>query len=191
MADALDKQAGLSASENATQREQILLGEVSAALKNKETIDTLVDEAPKVKKTRFKMLSGPVSWGYAEQERGKEAEAERVSAAAAAAPTTTEPIAPAAAPVGESEVGMRRRPRRAKMVSSPAVGGADLWGEDVQAQAAAARGAPPPPVQYDMNSGIRYGVARRQKMKSDLSVIAESTPTIEERLDGLVRHRID
>jgi len=190
LADALDKQAGLSASETATKREQILLGEVSAALKNKETIDTLVDEAPKAKKTRFKMLSGPVSWGYAEQEREKAAEAERIIADAGVQ-TTTAPIAPAAAPVGESEEGIRRRPRRAKMVSSPAVGGADLWGEDLQAQAAAARSAPPPPVQYDMNSGIRYGVTRRQKMKSDLSVIAESTPTIEERLDGLVRQRID
>ena len=51
--------------------------------------------------------------------------------------------------------------------------------------------APSPPVQYDLKSGIRYGVVRRQRMKSDLGAISEATPLIEERLDGIVRHTLD
>jgi len=50
--------------------------------------------------------------------------------------------------------------------------------------------APTPPVQYDLQSGIRYGVAKRQRMASDLGAIAENTPLIEERLGGIVRHTL-
>ena len=50
--------------------------------------------------------------------------------------------------------------------------------------------APTPPVQYDLQSGIRYGVAKRQRMASDLGAIAENTPLIEERLGGIVRHSL-
>ena len=194
MADALEKHSELTESEKARAREKNILGQVSAALKQKETIDTLVDEAPTVNKRRFKMLSGPISWGEAEKERKKEAEAEEISGPSGP-PDVTEPVAagaaPPIAPIARPEEGLRRRPRRAKMVSSPAVGGADLWGEDTKVQNAAIAGAPSPPVQYDLQSGMRYGVARRQRMPSDLGAIAENAPTIEERLGGIVRHSID
>lgn len=151
--------------------------EITCALKNKETIDTLVDETPKhIREPRSRMHSGPVTFEEAEKKEE----------------VILEPLSPLdeARPSVEPEGGLRRRPRRMRTVSTPITGGADLWQTDSQAQQAANQGAPSPPVQYDVQSGIRYGVNRRQKMPSDLGVIAENTPRIEERLGGYVRHSL-
>lgn len=181
MADALQKQQG-----------DDLAREAKKALKNKETIDTLVDEMPTLRKVRQKMLSGPISFFQSEKEIMKKAEEVEER--------TTEPAQAELQDVSGAEVrpevrpevreGLRRRPRRMKMVSSPSVGGSDMWQEDRVAQEAAFSEAAPV-VQYDMQAGtLRYG-SRRQRMKSDLGVIAENTPAIEERLSGFVRHNID
>jgi len=183
MADALNKH---SDKHSESTRDKLIVGEATTALKNKETIDTLVDETPTVRAKRSKMLSGPVSFQDAEKKTKKEREAE-------AEGVTVTPLelleesSPATQSVGQ---GLRRRSRRARTVSSPAVGGVDLWREDSRAQDAAVAGAPMPPVQYDLQSGIRYGVSRRQRMPSDLGAIAENVPTIEERLGGIVRHSL-
>mmetsp|Transcript_20589 Transcript_20589/g.31391 ORF Transcript_20589/g.31391 Transcript_20589/m.31391 type:complete len:879 (+) Transcript_20589:134-2770(+) len=174
MADALQKKQG-----------DDLAREAAEALKNKETIDTLVDEMPTLRnKVRQKMLSGPISFFQAEKERMKKTEEveERT-------PEPTQTELPDVSGPGVRE-GLRRRPRRTKMVSSPSVGGVDMWQEDTVAQEAAFSGAAPV-VQYDLQAGtLRYG-GRRQRMKSDLGAIAENAPAIEERLSGLVRHTID
>lgn len=173
MVDALQKQQG-----------DDLAREAAEALKNKETIDTLVDEMPTLRRVRQKMLSGPISFFQAEKDRIKKTEEVEERA--------TQPTRTELPDVSGTEVreGLRRRPRRTKMVSSPAVGGSDMWQEDIVAQEAAFSGAAPV-VQYDLQAGtMRYG-ARRQRMKSDLGAIAENAPAIEERLSGLVRHTID
>ena len=63
MADALQKQQG-----------DDLAREAKKALKNKETIDTLVDEMPTLRRVRQKMLSGPISFFQSEKEITKKAE---------------------------------------------------------------------------------------------------------------------
>lgn len=187
MADALNKH-----SESA--RDVMIVGEATAALKNKETIDTLVDEKPSVRITkRSKMLSGPVSFQDAERERQADAESEAEEKVSA---TPLKPLEEGVSSefqtMGQQQSeGLRRRPRRVRTVSSPAVGGLDLWKEDSKAQDAAIAGAPSPPVQYDLQSGMRYGMGRRQRVASDLGVIVENTPTIEERLGGIVRHPLN
>lgn len=152
-----------------------LAREAAESLKNKETIDTLVDDMPTFKKARQRMLSGPLSFLQHEKEVKKKAEEIEETI-----PEST----------GGRE-GLRRRPRRTRMVSSPATAaGMDMWQEDVVAQEASIAGATPV-VQYQMEAGtMRYG-ARRQRMKSDLGAIAENAPAIEERLSGVVRHTID
>lgn len=204
LADALDKHS------ESARDEQIII-QATTALKNKETIDTLVDEKPTVPRRRTKVLSGPVTFEDADKEFRREIADE-------AGEITTEPlkpledVGPVTPPVSHAEIGLRRRPRRVRTVSSPAVGGLDLWQvrtslsrstfatvfflsncyvpllppiklrrprkEDSRAQAAALAGAPSPPVQYDLQSGMRYGVARRQRMPSDLGVIAENAPSV-------------
>lgn len=174
LADALQKQQG-----------DDVAREAAEALKNKETIDTLVDEVPTFRRVRQKMLSGPISFFQAEKDRTRKTEEVEEG--------TTEPAQAEVSDVvtgTEVREGLRRRPRRTKMVSSPAVGGSDMWQEDRVAQAAAVSGAAPV-VRYDLQAGtMRYG-ARRQRMKSDLGAIAENAPAIEERLNGIVRHTID
>ena len=188
MADVVSKHYSESA---AASRDAALVGEVAKALENKETIDRLVDEKPHVRTQRTKTKSEGISFRDAEKlgELDVEPEAQDV---------IVEPLRPLDEPAdAQSEmqqregVGLRRRSRRTKTVSSPAVGGVDLWSRDSKAQAAAKKGAPSPPVQYDLQSGIRYGVAKRQRMPSDLGAIAENTPTIEERLGGIVRYSLD
>lgn len=156
-----------------------LAREAAEALKKKEDIDTLVDDVPIMRKVRQKMLSsGPLSFFQVEKERERAAEEVEMQ--------TPEPL-PEVSGTGANE-GLRRR--RTKMVSSPTVGGLDMWQEDTVAQEAALIGAAPV-VQYDMNAGtMRYG-GRRQRMKSDLGAIAENAPAIEERLSGFVRHSLD
>jgi len=168
--------------------EAMIIGEATTALKNKETIDTLVDETPSVR-PRSKRLSGPISFAYAEKETKKETESE-ADGVIDEPLQPLEEIVPVTRPIRQYSTGIRRRPRRKKTVSSPAVGGLDLWREDSKAQDAAMAGAPTSPLQNDLQSGIRYGVARRQRMPSDLGAIAENTPLIEERLGGIVRHAI-
>jgi len=184
LADALSKH-----SERDSAVDAMITGEASAALKNKETIDTLVDETPTVRAKRAKMLSGPVSFADAEKEMKKETEAEAEGDIGKPLGPLDE-VAPVTQPIRQLDEGLRRRPRRVRTVSSPAVGGRDLWMEDSKAQDAAMAAAPTPPVQYDLQSGIRYGVAKRQRMASDLGAIAENTPLIEERLGGIVRHTL-
>jgi Kef-type K+ transport system membrane component KefB len=163
-----------------------LAREAAEALKNKETIDTLVDDTPRYRKVRQKMLSNPISFFQAEKDRNKATE--RTENIEQHTPEPTE--LPEVSGTGASE-GLRRRPRpRSKMVSSPTVGGSDMWQEDTVAQEAAFSGAAPV-VQYDMQAGtMRYG-GRRQRMKSDLGAIAENAPAIEERLSGFVRQALD
>ena len=155
-----------------------LAREAAEALKNKETIDTLVDETPRLRKIRQRMLSGPVSFFQDENERKKKTE------------ETPEPMElPEVSDTGATE-GLRRRRRRTRMVSSPAVGGVNMWQEDTVAQEAAISGAAPVTT-FDVQAGaMRYG-GRRQRMKSDLGAIAENAPVIEERLVGLVRRPLD
>ncbi len=172
MADALQKQQG-----------DDLAREAKKALRNKETIDTLVDEMPTLRKVRQKMLSGPISFFQSEKEIAKKAE--RVEE------ITTEPTQVKVQDLSGAEAreGLRRRPRRMKMVSSPFVGGSDMWQEDQVAQEAAASDAAPV-VRVNLQAGtLRYGGCR-QRMQSDLGAIAEA-PAIEERLGGFVRHSID
>jgi hypothetical protein len=57
--------------------------------------------------------------------------------------------------------------------------------EDKKAQDAALTGAPVMPVAYNLD--VPRHTARRHRAPSDLGIIAENTPTIEERLGGLVR----
>lgn len=161
-----------------------LAREAAESLKNKETIDTLVDDMPTFKKARQRMLSGPLSFLQHEKEVKKKAEEIEETI-----PESTE-LHEVEGNVGGRE-GLRRRPRRTRMVSSPATAaGMDMWQEDVVAQEASIAGATPV-VQYQMEAGtMRYG-ARRQRMKSDLGAIAENAPAIEERLSGVVRHTID
>ncbi len=173
MADALQKKQG-----------DDLAREAEKALKNKETIDTLVDEMPTLRKVRQKMSSGPISFFHSEKEMMKKAE---VMEKRTAEPTQVELQDLSGTGVRE---GLRRRPRRLKIVSSPSVGGSDMWQEDLVAQEAAFSEAAPV-VQYDMQAGtMRYG-SRRQRMKSDLGIISENAPAIEERLGGYVRHTVD
>jgi len=169
--------------------EAMIIGEATTALKNKETIDTLLDETPSVRPKRSKRLSGPISFAYAEKETKKETESE-ADGVINEPLQPLEEVSPVTQSIGQYSTGLRRRPRRKKTVSSPAVGGLDLWREDSKAQDAAMAGALASPVQYDLQSGIRYGVARRQRMPSDLGAIAENTPLIEERLGGIVRRAI-
>lgn len=158
-----------------------LIGEITTALNKKETIDTLVDDKPTQRTQRTKMLSGPVSFHDAEktqrQERDIEVEAQD-------AEQIQRPIEEAQ-PSQRNKRGLRRR-RRNKTVSSPIVGGGStLWENDSQIQDAVQRGATSP-VTYDLQVG-----RRRQRMPSDLQAIAEATPLIEERLEGLVRTTLD
>ena len=154
--------------------------EAADALKNKEVIDTLVDETPILRRVRQKMLSNPVSFFQAEKERKKKTEEEEER--------LPEPVSITLG--ADSSEGLRQRRRRTKQVSSPAVGGEEMWQQDTVSQLAAFSGAAPV-VHYDMQAGtMRYG-GRRQRMKSDLGVIAENIPAIEERLSGLVRQKID
>lgn len=191
IADALGDEIGdegATGTEQSLHHEKSVLQQVQQTLANKEIIDTHVDETPQVRlDKRTKMLSGPVTFGEAEKQSQKEAAAEEIR----------EPLR---ADLGGGAVetvagglgyqpGIRRR--RVRMVSSPAVGGLELWREDSQAKDAALAGAPSLPVQYDLNSGMRYGVARRQRMPSELGAIVENTPLIEERLGGIVRHALE
>mmetsp|Transcript_21173 Transcript_21173/g.28166 ORF Transcript_21173/g.28166 Transcript_21173/m.28166 type:complete len:1051 (-) Transcript_21173:3288-6440(-) len=187
LADAMNQNSKLSTSEKNLAVETSIIGEVTATLKNKETIDTLVDEHPSVKKTRLKALSGPLSFGKTKEQIEHDMEAGEL----VDNPFQPEPVTSTVSSIGQPSEGLRRRPRRVKTVSSPAVSGFDLWREDTRVQDAAIAGAPTTPVQYDLQSGVRYGVARRQRMPSDLSAIVENAPSIEERLDGIVRHRLD
>ena len=190
MADVSDKHYSESA---AASRDAALVGEVANALKNKETIDTLVDEKPKhVRIQRTKTKSAIGSFRDAEKLSEMDGESEAQGIIVEPLRPLDEPVPDAQAETQQREgVGLRRRSRRTRTVSSPAVSGFDLWSEDSKAQDAANQGAPSPPVQYDLQSGIRYGVAKRQRMPSDLGAIAENTPTIEERLGGIVRYSLD
>jgi hypothetical protein len=180
LADALGKHVDKAASADGLDREAKIVNEVAASLKNKETIETLVDETPDIRKKRYRMLSGgPLTSLSLFGEAKQEADAVEESSSTVDEFTARQP----------EEVGLMRRPRRMRMVSSPAVGGSDLWGQDIAVQNAALHSFAPA-VQYDTNSGIRYGVARRQRMPSDLGAIMESAPTVEERLGGIVRHSI-
>ena len=117
MADALVKHT-----ESA--RDAAIVGEIATALKNKETIDTLVDEEPKTRRVR--VMSGPVNFSDAEREAKKKEQTQEEGIA-------VEPLEPlevetaVTQPSGQRGVGLRRRPRRERTVSSPAVGGVDLW----------------------------------------------------------------
>ena len=103
----------------------MIVSEAAAALKTKETIDTLLDEKPKLRIKRTKMRSGPVSFEDAEKEMKKETEGEEEEMIGEHLRPLDEGI-PVTQPVEQQGL-RRRRPRRVKTVSSPAVGGLDLW----------------------------------------------------------------
>ena len=160
-----------------------LIGEITTALNKKETIDTLVDDKPTQRTQRTKILSGPISFHDAEKTQRQEADIE--AEAQDVEPILQRPIDEAQPSAQRNKKGLIRR-RRNKTVSSPIVGGGStLWEDDSQVLDAVQRGATSP-VTYDLQVG-----RRRQRMPSDLQAIAEATPLIEERLEGLVRTTLD
>ena len=163
------------------------------------------------------MLSGPITFDEAEKASKKAIEREESERGMKPlAPSPVMPLeedGPVTQPVGEVGtglgVGLRRRPR-VKTCSTPIVKGFDLWGvsdffthyfcccclfgisdftsieqEDKKVQDAALTAAPVMPLTYDFD--VPRHTARRHRAPSDLGIIAENTPTIEERLGGFVR----
>ena len=109
-----------------------ITGQAAKALEQKEIIDTLLDEKPTVREKRSKMLSGPINFANRAQEIEKQIEQERQIVAGENAAEPMQPLEegrPYEQPIGQQQAqGLRRRPRRVRTVSTPAVSGADLWG---------------------------------------------------------------
>lgn len=78
-------------------------------------------------------------------------------------------------------------PPLARGMSQPLLSHDDLWDIDEKAKDTALQGVVPPPDQIDLTGGPAFGVARRRRVRSDLSGIMNACPTVEERLGGYVR----
>jgi len=86
----------------------------------------------------------------------------------------------------------RRRGLRYKTLSVPAFGGRNLWDDDLETQKIAMESAYVPTVTYDLSSPS-YGQCERKCQVSDLSQLLDPSilPTVEEHLEGYVRHNIE
>jgi hypothetical protein len=82
--------------------------------------------------------------------------------------------------------------RRHKTLSVPSFGGRCMWGDDLETQQIAMKSAYVPSVSYDLTSPS-YGQCQRKCQVSDLSQMLDPSilPTVEEHLEGYVRHNIE
>ncbi len=163
--------------------EEKLESEARLELDKAEVIDTLLDAQPKVSPGRSgkkKTLSGPIEslGGVRVHDTGSDDESSIFMT----------PIEEESVPVMD----VRRRRNRCRTLSVPAFATSGLWEEDEATQLATMQSAFIPTVTYDLSTPS-YGQAARRRQVSEMSQLMEGSmlPTVEEHLEGFVRHDME
>jgi Kef-type K+ transport system membrane component KefB len=172
--------------------------EAKSRLDRDEEIGKLLEETPATheaaqKRRRVKMVSVPADtlrvdkFKPAEDKAFKdiEEEPEALEAIEESMDQPTALVAPS---------GPRRRPRH-RTLSVPAFAAGNMWDQpsETEIQNLAMKSSFVPVVTYDL-SVPGYGAANRRRQVSDLSALFEHSamlPTVEEQLEGFVRHSLD
>jgi Kef-type K+ transport system membrane component KefB len=178
---------------------QHIEAEAKSRLDRDEEIGKLLEETPTTrepdqKRKRVKMVSVPVDTLRTDKVKSVE---EQAIQGIVEEPEVLESIEESMDQPTElaTPSGPRRRRPRHRTLSVPAFAAGNMWDQpsETEIQNLAMKSSFVPVVTYDL-SVPSYGAANRRRQVSDLSALfehSEMLPTVEEQLEGFVRHSLD